>query len=340
MPTGSMAPPATGSSNRAVPATAATVPRTHAEVRRSPVATREVRPAAGGATPSATTVASAAPARVTEVRKAAWNAPVDTAASSSHPIVGRRHGARTARLGRNGSAASSTAPPTSSRTAPSAMADAVLPARTWAGPTVPHNTAASSTGAAPQAVRRFLNPITTPHATHTCEKVIRMPNIIRSGVAYSGLDELDVALLRLLQNDARQTNRELAARAGVAPSTSLERVRSLVRRGVITGYRAEVDLGHLGRSVQALIAVRIRPPSRHTIEAFRDWVSGLPEVLGLFVTSGSEDFLIHVGVRDTDGLYAFVIDRLTERREVADVRTSVVYEHLRTRVVESPTVSI
>jgi DNA-binding Lrp family transcriptional regulator len=81
--------------------------------------------------------------------------------------------------------------------------------------------------------------------------------------------------------------------------------------------------------VQALIAVRIRPPSRRNIEAFRDWVTQLPDTLAVFVTSGSEDFLIHVAVADNDALYAFVIDRLTERAEIADVRTSVVYEQVR-----------
>jgi hypothetical protein len=50
--------------------------------------------------------------------------------------------------------------------------------------------------------------------------------------------------------------------------------------------------------------------------------------------SGGDDFLLHVAVPDTDALYAFVIDRLTERREVADVRTSVVYEHIRRPVLE------
>ena len=148
------------------------------------------------------------------------------------------------------------------------------------------------------------------------------------------LDSLDVRILRLLQNNARLSNRELAAQIDVAPSTSLERVRTLARRGVITGYTAEVDLPALGRSVQALISVRIRPPSRVVIEAFRDWTLTLPEVLGLYVTSGAADFLLHVGVGTTDGLYAFVIDRLTERREVADVTTSVVYDHLRPRVVD------
>jgi DNA-binding Lrp family transcriptional regulator len=143
------------------------------------------------------------------------------------------------------------------------------------------------------------------------------------------LDELDTAILRELQADARRTNRDVAAAVGVSPTTALDRTRSLRDRGVIRGALLDVDLAEIGRPVQALIAVRIRPPTRHNIEAFRDWVGRLPETVAVFVTSGSEDFLIHVAVAGNDALYAFVIDRLTERAEVADVRTSVVYEQVR-----------
>jgi DNA-binding Lrp family transcriptional regulator len=143
------------------------------------------------------------------------------------------------------------------------------------------------------------------------------------------LDELDTAILRELQTDARRTNRDVAAAVGVSPTTALDRTRSLRDRGVIRGASLTVDLAAIGRPVQALIAVRIRPPSRRNIEAFRNWVSALPDTLGVFVTTGAEDFLIHVAVPDNESLYAFVIDRLTEHAHVADVRTSVVYEHLR-----------
>lgn len=147
------------------------------------------------------------------------------------------------------------------------------------------------------------------------------------------LDELDTAIVRELQADARRTNRDVAAAVGVSPTTTLDRTRALRDRGVITGASLDVDLAAIGRGVQALIAVRIRPPSRRTIEAFKDWVSALPETLGVFVTAGTEDFLIHVAVADNDELYAFVIDRLTGRAEIADVRTSVVYEHVRNRQI-------
>jgi DNA-binding Lrp family transcriptional regulator len=145
------------------------------------------------------------------------------------------------------------------------------------------------------------------------------------------LDAIDTAILAQLQSDARRSNRDIAAAVGVSPTTALDRTRALRDRGVITGATLEVDLASIGRPVQALIAVRIRPPSRRNIEGFRNWVSALPDTLGVFVTSGNEDFLVHVAVADNERLYAFVIDRLTERPEVADVRTSVVYEHVRNR---------
>lgn len=148
------------------------------------------------------------------------------------------------------------------------------------------------------------------------------------------MDELDRAILRLLQSDARMTNRDVARAIGVSPTTALDRTRALRDRGVIRGALLDVDLGAIGRGVQALVAVRIRPPSRVNIEAFRDWVSARPSTLGLFTTSGTEDFLVHVAVPDNESLYEFVIDELTERAEVADVRTSIVYEHRRNDRIE------
>jgi DNA-binding Lrp family transcriptional regulator len=144
-----------------------------------------------------------------------------------------------------------------------------------------------------------------------------------------GLDELDAAIVRELQRDARRTNRDIASAVGVSPSTALERTRALRRRGVIKGALLDVDLSAIGRPVQALIAVRVRPPTRRNIEAFRDWARQLPETVGVFVTAGTEDFLVHVAVPDNNSLYEFVIDKLTARTDIGDVRTSVIYEHIK-----------
>jgi DNA-binding Lrp family transcriptional regulator len=111
------------------------------------------------------------------------------------------------------------------------------------------------------------------------------------------MDELDSAIIRELQEDARQSNRDIARKVGIAPSTCLERTRLLRQRGVIRGYHADIDLAALNRGVQALVAAQVRPLSRTVIDSFQHSVSALPEVLSVFVTAGSDDFLIHVGPR-------------------------------------------
>ncbi|MGC9666490.1 Lrp/AsnC family transcriptional regulator [Planosporangium sp. 12N6] len=147
------------------------------------------------------------------------------------------------------------------------------------------------------------------------------------------MDELDSAIIRHLQQDARQTNRELARRLGVAPSTCLERVRALRERGVITGYRATVSLPALNRRVQALLSVQVRPLSREVIEGFKAYVTGLPEVLSVFVVAGGDDFLVHVAVQDVDSLHAFLMDRFSKRREIVNFRSSVIYQHTSNTVI-------
>jgi DNA-binding Lrp family transcriptional regulator len=148
------------------------------------------------------------------------------------------------------------------------------------------------------------------------------------------VDELDTAILIELQRDGRQTNRELAERIGIAPSTCLERVRALRASGVIEGFHAEVSLDAVGRPVQALIHVRLHPKIREAVEGFRDYVAALPETLAVFVVSGGDDFIIQVGVRDASHLRDFVLDHIARHRNIADVRTSLVYDHLRKTSVE------
>lgn len=148
------------------------------------------------------------------------------------------------------------------------------------------------------------------------------------------MDELDSEIVRILQADARISNRELARMVGVAPSTCLERVRALTRRGVIRGYHADIDPKALGRGVQALVALQIRPLSRAVIDAAIAYVSTLPEVIGVFTVAGGDDIVLHVAVPDLDGLHAMLLDRLSKRREVAGFRTSVIFEHVRNPVLE------
>jgi DNA-binding Lrp family transcriptional regulator len=147
------------------------------------------------------------------------------------------------------------------------------------------------------------------------------------------VDATDLAIVDELQRDARQSNRDLAAKLGIAPSTCLERVRALRARGVITGYHAAVSLRALDRNLQALIAVQVRPLSRDVINDFKRYMSEQPEVLSVFVLAGGDDFIVHVAVADIQRLHDFLMDRFTIRREIIGFRTSIIYQHVASTVV-------
>ena len=143
------------------------------------------------------------------------------------------------------------------------------------------------------------------------------------------LDRIDYALLRLLRKNARLPNKDLAARVGIAPSTALERVRRLREEKVLLGYHAEIAPKALGIGLQAMVAVRLARHSRALVDGFHRHVLTQPEVLACYHVAGADDFLVHVGVRDSEHLRNFTLTAFTEREEVAHIETRLIFEYQR-----------
>lgn len=154
-------------------------------------------------------------------------------------------------------------------------------------------------------------------------------NSLRNREVIAALDRIDREIVAALSNNARLTNKELAARVGLAPSSCLERFRRLVRDGVLRGFHAEVDPRALGLGLEAMISVRLKQHTRESFEAFRAHVQTLPEVLDAYHVAGANDFLVHVRVADADRLRDFAIDAFTTRPEVGHLETALVFEHVR-----------
>jgi DNA-binding Lrp family transcriptional regulator len=141
------------------------------------------------------------------------------------------------------------------------------------------------------------------------------------------LDRTDCEIIRILQSNGRISNKRLAERLKLAPSTTLERVKRLVAKGVVRGFHAEVEPSVLGIGLQAMIAVRLQDHSRSAVDAFREHAISQREVLSLFHVSGSNDFLVHVAVRDAQHLREVAMEKLVDRPEVAHLDTSLIFEH-------------
>ncbi|MFV0435688.1 MAG: Lrp/AsnC family transcriptional regulator [Leucobacter sp.] len=141
------------------------------------------------------------------------------------------------------------------------------------------------------------------------------------------LDEIDAKIVEELQLNGRITNAELAERVGVAASTCIARVRSLVSRRIITGFTANVDPRAIGLDLQVLVSVTVRSGARQRIVELSDELRLLPEVLQLFFLGGVEDFIIHLAARDSDHVRDFVIEHLSAHPAVSSTRTSIVFSH-------------
>jgi DNA-binding Lrp family transcriptional regulator len=142
-------------------------------------------------------------------------------------------------------------------------------------------------------------------------------------------DRTDVAILDALSKNARLSNKELAALVGLAPSSCLERVRRLMREGVLRGFHADIDAAALGLPLEAMVSVRLRQHTRENYLRFRDYCLTIPEAVAVYHMAGENDFLVHVRARDAQHLRDMAIDRFIARDEVGHIETWLVFEHMR-----------
>jgi DNA-binding Lrp family transcriptional regulator len=145
--------------------------------------------------------------------------------------------------------------------------------------------------------------------------------------AVVALDAIDRQIIDLLAANARITNAELAEKTGIAQSTCILRVRALVSKGVITGFHASVNAAAVGLGLQVLISVTLRATARQQLSQFMADMRQLPEVVQVFFLGGSEDFIVHLAVKDSEQVREFVLEHLSANAAVANTRTNMVFEH-------------
>jgi DNA-binding Lrp family transcriptional regulator len=160
------------------------------------------------------------------------------------------------------------------------------------------------------------------------------PMILRDTLLNMAISSADRVLLAALQENSRMSNRELAARVGAAESTTHERLRRLVGAGVITRFTVELDPAQLGRPMQAVIAVRLRPQTAEVVRRFLDTVVDDPCVVDATVLSGETDVLIRVAVASSEHLREFAWQKITSAPSVQSITTHLVYEHRRRPTLE------
>jgi Transcriptional regulators len=124
------------------------------------------------------------------------------------------------------------------------------------------------------------------------------------------LDATDIRILRALQQNARLTVKELAARVNLSPSPTFERQKRLEREGYIQRYVAVADHHKLGNHVIVLCNIRLKQHTHELIQQFMDTVQGIEQITECYNTSGDFDFQIKVFARDMKAYQDFMLNTL------------------------------
>lgn len=143
------------------------------------------------------------------------------------------------------------------------------------------------------------------------------------------MDNTDRRILNILQQDGRITNSKLASEIGISPPAMLERVKRLEAAGVINRYVALADREKTGFGLLAMVMVSLSLHQISSLQAVKEHLVGLDEVLECYQLTGDVDFLLKVAVKDMNSYTAFINNKVSGIPGIQNVKTSFVLDTLK-----------
>jgi Lrp/AsnC family leucine-responsive transcriptional regulator len=130
-------------------------------------------------------------------------------------------------------------------------------------------------------------------------------------------DETDKKLLLFLQEDAKQTTKELSHKLGLSVTAVYERIRKLENTGVISKYVAILDRNKIHRNFIVLCHIKLAQHKKEYVLQFEKEVMNLEEVTECFHVSGDYDYILKIGVKDMEDYRNFMLTKLTTLQHIA-----------------------
>ena len=112
-------------------------------------------------------------------------------------------------------------------------------------------------------------------------------------------DQIDLAILRVLREDSRQTLQEIGALVGLSPTSCWTRIKKLEAQGVIKRYTVDLDPAKLGYKDFVIVQLTLESHTDETLYEFGRVLATIPEVQEAYLVSGDYDYYIRIAVRDT-----------------------------------------
>ncbi|EJK87199.1 transcriptional regulator [Rhizobium sp. AP16] len=147
---------------------------------------------------------------------------------------------------------------------------------------------------------------------------------------------MDRSILRVLQQNARITNAELAEKVGLSPSACSRRLDILEKDGVISGYHARLSHKALDYKMIAMVHISLSGQFAKTLSEFEAAVKLCPNVLGCYLMSGEYDYILRIAARDLEDYERIHRDWLSALPHVVKINSSFALRE----VIDRPNVGL
>ncbi len=143
------------------------------------------------------------------------------------------------------------------------------------------------------------------------------------------LDNVDLQILRALQENARLTTKELAAKVNLSTTPVFERLKRLEKSGFICKYVAVLDAEKLGRGFTVFCSVKLKQMNRGVARDFISVIKDIPQVAECYNVSGEYDYLLKIQAPDMKYYNEFIINVLGTIDSIGSILSSFVMAEIK-----------
>ena len=135
------------------------------------------------------------------------------------------------------------------------------------------------------------------------------------------LDQKDLAILKLLQHNARITVKEISDKVNLSTTPVFERIKWMEETGVIKQYATLVDPAKLNKRLMVIVYVSLKQHNKTAGSKFVKAIHEMSEVLECYSISGEFDFMLKIVVEDMNAYYHFHVNQLSEMENIGNVQS-------------------
>ncbi|MDG1398909.1 MAG: Lrp/AsnC family transcriptional regulator [Polaribacter sp.] len=143
------------------------------------------------------------------------------------------------------------------------------------------------------------------------------------------LDTTDKRLINLLQQDSKQTTKQLSLLLNLSVTAVYERIKKLENRNVIEKYVAIINKNKIEKSFLVFCHIKLVQHSKEYVTTFEREILKLEEVSECFHVSGDYDYILKIYVKDMDSYRDFMVTKLTAIKYIGSTHSTFAIEQVK-----------